>query len=44
MMQPSPGYTRAGLLVKDVENDYFNRQRVYPHLREAISIMNSSKN
>lgn len=44
VMQSSPAYTRAGLLIKDVEHDYFNRQRVYPHLREAISVMNSSKN
>ncbi|WP_418992701.1 glycoside hydrolase family 18 [Alistipes sp.] len=39
---PSPNFTRAGILVKDVEPDYYNRLHVYPHLREAISIMNPS--
>lgn len=39
---PSSNFTRAGLLVKDVEADYYNRLLIYPHLREAISIMNPS--
>lgn len=39
---PSPTFTRAGILVKDSENDYYNRTLIYPHLREAISIMNPS--
>ena len=39
---PSVGYTRAGLVIKDVQTDYFNITMIYPHLREAISIMNPS--
>ena len=39
---PSPDYTRAGIVVKDIKPDYFNVSLVYSHLREAISIMNPS--
>lgn len=41
---PSPQFTRAGLVVKDIQTDYFNVKEtgVYPHLNQAISIMNPS--
>lgn len=38
----SPNYTRAGLVIKNVQPDYYNVTKIYPHLREAISIMNPS--
>lgn len=37
-----PGYTVAGLGIKNVNNDYFNIARVYPCTRDAISTMNPS--
>lgn len=40
--QPSPEFTRCGLLIKDVQPDYYNVSMIYPHLREAISLMNPS--
>lgn len=39
---PSPRYARAGLVVKGIRSDYYHVSKVYPHLREAISIMNPS--
>lgn len=38
----SENYTRAGMYVTDIRPDYYNRTLIYPHLREAISIMNPS--
>lgn len=40
--QPSPEFTRCGLLIKDIKPDYYNVSMIYPHLREAISLMNPS--
>lgn len=34
------GYTPAGLAVMNIQNDYYNPSFVYPHIREAISIIN----
>lgn len=39
---PSPGYTRAGLLIEDVQYDYYNPAKVWAKTREAIGIMNPS--
>ena len=33
-------FTKAGLCVDNVEDDYFNVDYIYPHVREAIQIMN----
>lgn len=38
--QPSEGFERAGLLIRDAENDYFDPTQAYRHIREAIGIMN----
>ncbi len=34
------GYDPAGLAIMNIQNDYYNSAFVYPHIREAISIMN----
>ncbi len=34
------GYSPAGLAIMNIQNDYYNSAFVYPHIREAISIMN----
>lgn len=39
---PSPDYTRAGLLIEDVQYDYYNPAKVWAKTREAIGIMNPS--
>ena len=33
-------FKRAGLMILDAENDYFDTKMVFPHIREAISVMN----
>lgn len=35
-------FTKAGICVSNVQNDYYNIQLVYPNVRKAISIMNPS--
>ncbi len=37
---PSPSFTRAGLMINNVQNDYYNINKVYSKTREAIAIMN----
>ncbi len=37
---PSPSFTRAGMMITNVQNDYYNMNNVYSKTREAISIMN----
>lgn len=37
---PAASYTKAGVAIADVENDYFFRYSVYKNVREAIDIMN----
>ncbi len=39
---PSPSFTRAGLMICNIQNDYFDLQLVYRNTREAIAIMNPS--
>lgn len=40
VISPSGSFTKAGLCVDNVEDDYFNVDYIYPHVREAIQIMN----
>lgn len=35
-------FTKAGICISNVQNDYYNIQFVYPNVRKAISIMNPS--
>lgn len=39
---PSPSFTRAGLMIRDAQYDYFDNTLVYRNIREAIGIMNPS--
>mgnify|MGYP001270113408 FL=1 len=38
--EPSDGYTRAGLAIYNVQNDYYNATNTYQYVKEAIHIMN----
>ena len=40
MTEPCTAYTRAGLSVLQIQNDYYNATCTYQYLREAIQIMN----
>ena len=40
--QKTSEFSKAGICVSNVQNDYFNIQFVYPNVRKAISIMNPS--
>lgn len=33
-------YTRAGIAIYNVQNDYYNMSFIYPYVKEAINIMN----
>ncbi|MEG2770938.1 MAG: glycoside hydrolase family 18 [Alistipes sp.] len=35
-------YTKAGVMINNIQNDYYNINTVYKYTREAISIMNPS--
>lgn len=37
---PSTGYTKAGISIDAAQVDYFNPVKVYPNIREALSILN----
>lgn len=39
---PEAGYTKAGLGIYDIQNDFYNTTRIYKYTREAIAIMNPS--
>lgn len=39
-MESSADYTRAGVAIYNVQNDYYNASNVYQYVREAINIMN----
>ena len=41
MVQSSPDFTRSGIFIMNVQNDYYNN--TYGYLREAICIMNPNK-
>lgn len=38
--EASDGYTRAGLAIYNVQNDYYNAGNSYQYVKEAINIMN----
>jgi len=38
--EPSADYTRAGIAIYNVQNDYYNADAIYPCVKEAINIMN----
>lgn len=38
----SNGFTRAGMLIRNTQYDYFDNTQAYRHIREAIGIMNPS--
>lgn len=40
--QRTSEFTKAGICVSNVQNEYYNIQFVYPNVRKAISIMNPS--
>lgn len=40
--QKTSEFTKAGICISNVQNDYYNIQFVYPNVRKAISIMNPS--
>lgn len=35
-----PSFTKAGLVIHDVQNDYYNPKLIYKYTRSAISVMN----
>ncbi|WP_300700252.1 glycoside hydrolase family 18 [Bacteroides sp.] len=39
-MESSADYTRAGIAIYNVQNDYYNAVNIYQYVREAINIMN----
>lgn len=38
--ESSSDYTRAGIAIYNIQNDYYNADAVYPYVKEAINIMN----
>lgn len=40
--QPEAGFTKAGLGIYNVQDDFYNSSLIYKYTREAISIMNPS--
>lgn len=40
VISPNGSFVKAGLCVDNVQDDYYNVDFVYPHLRQAIQIMN----
>lgn len=40
--EPSADYTRAGIAIYNIQNDYYNADAIYPCVKEAINIMNPS--
>lgn len=38
--EPAEGFTKAGLAILDIQNDYYNATNTYHYVREAIQIMN----
>lgn len=41
MVEASPNYTRKGIFIMNVHNDYYNN--TYGYVREVIRIMNPNK-
>ena len=40
MTQPAQGFTKMGLSILNIQNDYYNATNTYHYVREAIQIMN----
>lgn len=40
--QPSGEFTRAGLLIRDIQRDFYNASLIYKYTREAIDTINPS--
>lgn len=40
--RPSSTFTRAGLLIRDIQRDFYNASLIYKHAREAIDTINPS--
>ncbi len=40
--QKTSEFSKAGICISNVQNDYYNIQFVYPNVRKAISVMNPS--
>lgn len=40
--RPSADFTRAGLLIEDIQRDFYNADLIYKHSREAIATINPS--
>ena len=38
--EPIEGFTKAGMAILDIQNDYYNATNTYQYVREAIQIMN----
>lgn len=38
--EPTEGFTKAGMAILDIQNDYYNATNTYQYVREAIQIMN----
>lgn len=38
--EPSAEFTKAGLVIENMQNDYYNATNTYQYVREAINIMN----
>ena len=38
--EPSAEFTKAGLAIENMQNDYYNATNTYQYVREAINIMN----
>lgn len=38
--QPTLGFSKAGMAILNMQNDYYNATRTYQYVREAIQIMN----
>lgn len=42
MTRPSAAFTRAGLLIRDIQRDFYNASLIYKYSREAIDTINPS--
>ena len=40
--EKTSGFSKAGICISNVQNDYYNIQFVYPNVRKAIAVMNPS--
>ena len=40
VMEPTTDFTKSGLAIYNVQNDYYNANHTYKYVKEAINIMN----